>query len=358
VSTDPGDAPPPGPVTAAVWAATAPYTAALIDLENQAAQLAAAPLRSRIAEILRRITALYVRAAGSPDLPLPPSAVPALRAELAAELESLRGLDPAPVVADFAQKAYHGAVAFTQEQLGPLALDELPGIAGDEALAKALSDLPVAVAAKIDEAQRFAQTAAMADFDSAVSAPLAKASQAANSAETAARWSVNRGDSAGVKDAAEQKGAYLLWAGEPTACLHCAAYIGHYIRPGDSFPVNLTFGDKPLTPWPDPDFLDGCPLHPNCRCRLIAWLGPLAVHPVEDAIYNRPGLQSQVDLAAAMRREAKRAVLRGWSLPSESEASRLRGADRLLRKGAGLPKTVEARARKAVRDKRFPDRHR
>jgi len=347
----------PGPVTGAVFAATAGYSAALIDLEEQAAHVASAPLRARIAEILRRLTALYTSLAGSLDAPLPPERAPQLLAELAAELGSLRGLDPSPIVADFTTRAYHAAVAFSQEQLGPLAVDRLPGALADDALNHALDSLPGAVAERIDEALHFAQQSPAMDLRTAVLQPVAKANQAANSAEAAARWAVNRGANTGVQHAAAQKDAFLLWAGEPTACVHCAAHIGHYVRPGDSFPLGLTFGDKALIPWPDPERLGGPPLHPNCRCRLIPWLGPVAVHPVDTAIYNRPALQGQVDLAAAMRREAKRAVLRGWSLPSESEAVRLRAADRLLRKGAGLPKTVEARARKAVRAKHFPDKH-
>lgn len=361
MSTDPTGGPgtpaPPGPVTGAVFAATAGYSATLIDLENQAAQVASAPLRARIAEILRRLTARYTLLAGAPDAPLPPERAPQLLAELAAELDSLRGLDPSPVVADFVSRAYHAAVAFSQEQLGTLAVDALPGALADDALNQALDSLPGSVAARIDDAMRFAQQTLATDLRTAVLQPVAKANQAANTAEAAARWAVNRSANTGVAHAAEQTDAYLLWAGEPTACVHCGAHIGHYVRPGESFPTNLTFGDRPLTPWPDPDRLDGPPLHPHCRCRLIPWLGPVAKHPVDTAIYNRPQLQEQVDLAAAMRREAKRAVLRGWSLPSESEAVRLRAADRLLRRGAGLPKTVEARARKAVRAKRFPDRH-
>ena len=347
----------PGPVTGAVFAATAGYSAALIDLEEQAAQVASAPLRARIAEILRRLTALYTSLAGSPDAPLPPQHAAQLLTELASELGSLRGIDPSPVVADFASRAYHAAVAFSQEQLGLLAVDRLPGALADDALNQALDSLPGSVAERIDDALHFAQQSLATDLRSAVLQPVAKANQAANTAEAAARWAVNRAANSGAADSAAQAGAFLLWAGEPTACVHCAAHIGHYVRPGDSFPLGLTFGDSALTPWPDPERLDGPPLHPNCRCRLIPWLGPVALHPVDTAIYNRPGLQNQVDLAAAMRREAKRAILRGWSLPSESEKVRLRAADRLLRKGAGLPKTVEARARKAVHAKHFPDRH-
>jgi len=60
---------------------------------------------------------------------------------------------------------------------------------------------------------------------------------------------------------------------------------------------------------------------------------------------ERPG---EVTLPEALKREARRSVARGFSLPSESEAQRLAATDRLLREGAGLPKTVEAAARRAV----------
>jgi hypothetical protein len=361
VTTDPGQSAAPasfpGPVTGALFAATAGYSASLIALEDQAAQVASAPLRARIAEILRRLTALYTRLAGSLDAPLPPDRAPQLLAQLATELGSLRSLDPSPVIADFATRAYHAATAFAQEQLGPLAVDQLPGVLADDAVKQALDSLPGSVAERIDDALRFLEQTPAVDLNSVVLQPVAKANQAANSAEAAARWSVNRGANAGSSDSARLADAFVLWAGERNACVHCAAYIGHFVRPGDSFPVGLTFGDSPLTPWPDPDRLLGPPLHPNCRCHEIAWFGPAATHPVDTAIYNRPALQDQVDIAAALRREAKRSILRGWSLPSESEAVRLRAADRLLRQGAGLPKTVEERARKAVKAKRFPDRH-
>jgi hypothetical protein len=631
VSTDPGQgsgAPDSfGPVTDAVFAATAAYTADLAALEDQAAAVAAGPLRNGVAELLRRLTALYARLAGSLDAPLPVSAVPQLQQETAAALNALRALDPTQAIADSASQAYHRAAAFGQEQVGAVAVDQLPGAQADGALIQALDDIAGTFSSRIDEAQQIAQTVATLDYQSAVLDTAAKAGQAAGRAEAAARWSVNRGGNAGMRDVARQRGSFLLWVGEPTACLACVAYVGHFVVPGQSFPIGLTWGDKPLTPWPDPDVLDGPPLHANClpgdalvtsrsritgatsrvyngelveirtlankvftatpnhpvltdrgwvalgcldkgshvvgtlgsegvvlrdqndhhvptrikqvaeaflgsghvvsrevpvaaedfhgdgtgsevavvgtnrllrrgldpslrkhpaemvleragvrlpsfsrpraaeqftlsplssadcsmgrfrqtstlesgslshayvhgfttpsgfdslfqqeamdcpsadsadfgqcllagssgveldqvisvrrypfsghvynleteagwyisngivthncRCELITWLGPAALHPVDTAIYHRPELQGNVDLAAAMRREAKRAVLRGWSLPSESEAVRLRGAERLLRAGSGLPKTVEARARKAVKDRHFPDR--
>jgi hypothetical protein len=62
------------------------------------------------------------------------------------------------------------------------------------------------------------------------------------------------------------------------------------------------------------------------------------------------------DLPEALKREARRSVLKGWSLESESQASRLDAAERLLQRGARLPGTVEREARQAVRARRFRSR--
>ena len=78
----------------------------------------------------------------------------------------------------------------------------------------------------------------------------------------------------------------------------------------------------------------------NCRCQLIGWNG------VDS---GGPGLNFPDSLA----REAKRSIIKGWALPSESQSARQRAAARLLTLGAGLPPTVEARARAAVRSGRF-----
>jgi hypothetical protein len=48
----------------------------------------------------------------------------------------------------------------------------------------------------------------------------------------------------------------------------------------------------------------------------------------------------------ALKREAARSVIKGWALESEPDSVRRDAAARLLaRGGAGLPKSVQARAR-------------
>lgn len=149
-----------------------------------------------------------------------------------------------------------------------------------------------------------------------------------------AATAVNQAASMGVDAIARQTGADgVMWVAERDACLTCTALSGQIVRVGERFPVNRTFGDKPLL-WRG--FTGRPPRHPHCRCRVRAVWG--------DA-------QGAAD---ALRREARRSVVRGFSLLSESQAARLRAADRLLRRGAGLPKTVEEYGRDAVRAGRFP----
>lgn len=126
-------------------------------------------------------------------------------------------------------------------------------------------------------------------------------------------------------------GWVVMWVAERDACLVCLAYAGETTTPGASFAETLTFGDRPMR---NHEPLTSPPKHPNCRCTLQ----PL--HP------------GDTDVPANLKREARRSVLRGWA-DDESVPAKLRAADRLLAVGANLPKSVEARARNAVREGRF-----
>lgn len=140
----------------------------------------------------------------------------------------------------------------------------------------------------------------------------------------------------GIDAVARQLDAELVWVAERDACVHCLAYAGERIRPGQSFPIGLTFGETPIKPWPDAKFLAGPPLHPWCRCRKTVWLGS-------------SGPDGLIELPEVLAHEARRSIVKGFALPSESVAVRARAADKLLHQGAGLPKTVEAAARRKLR---------
>jgi hypothetical protein len=137
-----------------------------------------------------------------------------------------------------------------------------------------------------------------------------------------------------IARAAEVADYPLVWVAETNACVHCLAYSGQVAEPGEAFPGGRTYGKKSY----HPDPLKTPPLHPRCRCTL---------EPLNDPSY-----------AAALRREADRSVLRGFSLESESMKTRVDAAERLLAGGVNAPKSVIAYARRAVADGTFTTRGR
>lgn len=128
-----------------------------------------------------------------------------------------------------------------------------------------------------------------------------------------AEFAVHRARNEAVISAAAQVGAKLVFVPERDACLQCIA------RSGDT--GRAATDDPP-------------PLHPHCRCEL------------ED--YDDEAVPK------ALKREAVRSVLRGFSLPSESTAERLRAARTMLGRNPDAPASVKAYAREALRKGKFP----
>lgn len=143
----------------------------------------------------------------------------------------------------------------------------------------------------------------------AVTAPLTR-SVADMSA--AAQYAVHRGANEAVISAAAQVDAKTVFVPERDACTDCIEQGG--MTDDDGFEVP--------------------PLHPWCRCEVQTYEDP--------------------DVPLALKREAVRSVLRGFSLPSESEAERLRAAAAMLKKRPQAPESVKAYARRAVREGGFP----
>lgn len=83
----------------------------------------------------------------------------------------------------------------------------------------------------------------------------------------------------------------------------------------------------------------------NCRCHQVP-LPDISGYPV------MPWESGPTTPGDALQREARRSVLRGVS-GSDSLPARIRATDDLLRRGAGLPVSVERRARTAVRRRRY-----
>ena len=133
---------------------------------------------------------------------------------------------------------------------------------------------------------------------------------------------------------ADEAGLPTVWAAEFNACAECLAYSGQIAQPGKPFPGGLTYGRKSY----NRNSIFEPPRHPRCRCE---------VEPLVSLEY-----------AAALKREADRSILRGFSLPSESMSTRVDAADRLLERDVDAPKSVKAYDRNAVKRGRFPTRGR
>lgn len=137
------------------------------------------------------------------------------------------------------------------------------------------------------------------------------------------------------------RGLRVVWVAERDACLVCLALSGHVADPnaGVGFDEDATFGPHRPTPvWPPGMPLMAPPRHPNCRCRL------------------RVIRADNVLVIEALRREAERAVARGWS-GYDSKRARLYAADRLIAHANRLPRTVQERAARDAARGAFSSRH-
>lgn len=167
-------------------------------------------------------------------------------------------------------------------------------------------------------------------------AVLAPVFAAANTLERNVVTLVNQGGNEGSSATADLNDVATVWVAETNACVECLAYSGRVSQPGKPFPAGLTYGKRARSRRSGDVRMP--PLHPNCRC---------LVEPLNDREY-----------AQALRREADRSVLRGFSLKSESMSVRVDAAERLLAKGVDAPKSVIAYAQKAVKAGEFPTRGR
>lgn len=174
---------------------------------------------------------------------------------------------------------------------------------------------------------------------------LALASRAATYTDQAASGLVHDAARSGMDQVALAGGWSQILQGERSACLRCTSLQGAIADPPD-----FVFKPLILGPWLAPGDRDGVTLliHNHCRCR-----GRLVRR--DDPRVSGSGLGS---LANVLQREARRSIVLGIALPSESQAARQRAAQSLLarRGGAGLPKSVEQRARRRIASGQFHTR--
>lgn len=184
------------------------------------------------------------------------------------------------------------------------------------------------VATEIAKARKLAR--AGADLPTVLSPVLAASNALTRDVVTL----VNHAGNAGTTAVADSANLPTVWIAETNACVECLAYSGRIAKPGRSFPGGLTYGAKSY----NTDPIAYPPRHPRCRC---------TVEPLRSAEY-----------AEALRREADRSVLRGFSLESESMKVRIDAADRLVARGVDAPKSVIAFARRSIKAGEFPTRGR
>lgn len=194
-------------------------------------------------------------------------------------------------------------------------------------------DLDQATRVRIGQAEDLARTLPM-DTKRDLDAVLGKVALVRSRAEGQVRWTATEGINAGTAAVARRLKRNLIWVAERDACLHCLAYAGWVVEPGDSFPVGLTFGDNS-----DLGGVPYAPLHPGCRCQ---------VRVTEEEPGAPPPSRSTPTMAARLAAEARRSVVYGWTAHA-SGAATIRAMSRLLDQGAGLPASVERRARELVR---------
>lgn len=195
-------------------------------------------------------------------------------------------------------------------------------------LVAAARETEKSIAAEISKARKLAR--AGADPETV----LAPVNAARNIVERDVVTLVNSAGNAGSTAVADAANLPTVWVAETNACVECLAYSGRVAKPGKTFPGGLTYGAKSYNPEP----IAYPPRHPRCRC---------TVEPLRSAEY-----------ADALRREADRSVLRGFSLESESMKTRIDAADRLLARGVDAPQSVQAYARRSIKAGEFPTRGR
>jgi hypothetical protein len=345
------------------------HAAELYALEKLASKAVVGPLRTQLAQVHRRAAALWVTLFGALDAHSDPIGMSHLVTQVKRDL---RDVDPAVAdrLTEYADKALRMGVQHAgdevqvrpvirpdgaeQQQSRPAPRRPARGtprrdwptvdvdpVMSDTAL-RVMATLDAEVQAHLVEAEH-ALDRLDGDTYQAVTDALIPSQKAVTTADRAATLVVNKASNSGSDAVSEALDAERLWLAERDACLGCLAYAGQVAKVGESFPIGLTFGKRPITPWPDPHFLDGPELHPHCRCRTTPWLGHV------------PGAPGP-SLPEVLKREAQRSVLKGWRMESEPESARLAAADRLLARGVNAPKSVKNYARTAIKRGRFPSR--
>ncbi|QYW07559.1 hypothetical protein SEA_LIZZ_12 [Streptomyces phage Lizz] len=317
---------------------------AISKIEDKAIKAATEKRYAAIDDALRTATSDWVKTFGS--MSAPGEGAPLnemIRSALSASNGALKGLEGSVISA--LSEAVGSAVTAATEQ-GAAFVEGASGKAAAKRVDVPAPDL---------KAERAAVKAAVSEGESAfkrllrrpvierlglrgILAGLRQARNVLGRAKSTITSSVNENVTKTMQaTATANKAKYEVWVAERDACVNCLAYAGRIVKKGEDFPGGLSW---------DPKQRDSKakgvrpPLHPHCRCRPVPW----------DPAWARDG---EVSLPEAVSREAQRSIARGFSLPSESNASRIRALKELLKGNPDLPKTVLERARRDLKKGEF-----
>jgi hypothetical protein len=322
-------------------------------VELAAAALVTADLRRQLQEATRQITTLYLRLAGGIGEQIPEGSRRAF-ADAASRIIGSVSVDIQANLWAMVMRALAAGQASAVPYLGTVAAAEAgaqatpaPPVWTADWLTQLVGAVQGRVMALLLSAQAAPQIGLPAVDYSQVMSWMNQANQALTTLERDTRWATNAAYNQAIRDLADEAGMDRMWVAERDACLHCLAYSGQIAKAHQPYPPDLTFyldpagRPKPLRPYPVGGQVWGPPLHPNCRCdqRPVPILDNYPVMPWETREYHP---------AEALQREARRTVLKGMS-GSDSLPARLRATSALLARGAGLPRSVEAKARAAVK---------
>lgn len=343
MTVQPADtAPPPRPpAVQETLAQQALRAAELLILERAAVRAVAWPLRMQLVAIRRAAVKAWIGQFGSTAAPGDPIRAAAIAAELRGRIARIDTGSTA-AAADYAARALALGVGqeirATGAELKPA---DVPAVL-NATTARIAAGLEDAVREQLTDAENALGQAATGDF-ATVDAALGKARRAVSVAERNTVTAVHGAANAGRTAVTDTLGADTLILAEPDCCTTCAGLAGRTAPAGQPFDTKLasTYTDKPHL-WPAGPLMHP-PWHPNCRCEACTYLGPA------------PGAPGP-SLPEALQREARRAVLKGWSLPTESNAERIRAARKALARNPAVPKAVLAYSRRAVSAGRFPTR--
>ena len=330
----------PLPTAADAMAVLFRHAAEAEALEHRAAKAVTESLRIQLQTVSRWLARTWTERLGALTDQADPTKLIPVVTELRTKLAAL-GTDPTQGLLVWSRQALRlGVRQATAEVRSTRPLVRHPMLGQDTLLAA------FQLAGRVTERLRKADVVLLVNQGTGyadVMQGVAAANLAVTDLDRAARWMTNREVNNGTYQVADVIDAGLLWVAERNACVHCLAYSGVLAEPGNAFPPDLTFGTTPLTPWPN-GILDRPPLHVNCRCRITPWQGS-----------GSGG--TTFSLPDALKREAQRSITKGWSLPSESEAVRLKAADDLLKRGTDLPPSVQQVAERAIARGRFINRN-